>query len=95
MHSEQRRPSKAEFLTAWEAAAQLGVHERTVRRAIARGALPATKHAGVYRIAPEDLGGFRAASAPGQESEPPVPRPPQLRLVALPSPLDPGALPVP
>ncbi|HEU5433707.1 MAG TPA: helix-turn-helix domain-containing protein, partial [Thermomicrobiales bacterium] len=57
--SEQRRPTGAEFLTAWEAAERLGVHERTVRRAIARGALPATKHAGVYRIAPEDLGEFR------------------------------------
>ena len=41
-----------ESLSAREAAAVLGVNERTVRRAIARGALPAAKRAGVYRIAP-------------------------------------------
>ncbi|CAA9562570.1 MAG: hypothetical protein AVDCRST_MAG19-1945 [uncultured Thermomicrobiales bacterium] len=54
-------------LTAREAAARLGVHERTVRRAIARGQLPAAKQAGAFRIAPHDLAGFRpggAASAP-------------------------------
>jgi excisionase family DNA binding protein len=39
-------------LTARDAAAVLGVSERTDRRAIARGELPAAKHAGVYRIAP-------------------------------------------
>ena len=39
-------------LSAREAAARLGVSERTVRRAIARGELPAARHAGVYRIAP-------------------------------------------
>ena len=47
-------------LTAREAAVSLGVSERTIRRAIARGDLPATKHAGVYRIAPDDLARYRA-----------------------------------
>jgi excisionase family DNA binding protein len=42
-------------LSAREAAVVLGVSERTVRRAIARGELSATLHAGVYRIAPDDL----------------------------------------
>ncbi|MBA3414784.1 MAG: tetratricopeptide repeat protein, partial [Chloroflexia bacterium] len=46
-------------LTGREAAAVLGVNERTIRRAIARGALPATKQAGVYRIAPAALACFR------------------------------------
>jgi non-specific serine/threonine protein kinase len=45
-------------LSARDAAALLGISERTVRRAIARGELTATKHAGVYRIAPPDLAGF-------------------------------------
>lgn len=44
-----------EPLTAREAAEALGISERTVRRAIARGTLPATKRAGAYRIAPADL----------------------------------------
>ncbi|MBA3528996.1 MAG: helix-turn-helix domain-containing protein, partial [Propionibacteriaceae bacterium] len=42
-------------LSAREAAASLGVSERTIRRAIARGDLMAVKHAGVFRIASEDL----------------------------------------
>ena len=52
------------FLTAREAAAELGVHERTIRRAIDRGELPAAKHAGIFRIAPRDLARYRA-SLPG------------------------------
>jgi non-specific serine/threonine protein kinase len=47
-------------LSACEAATLLGVSERTVRRAIARGELPAAKRAGVYRIAPADLARYRA-----------------------------------
>src|SRR5262245_32748341 len=47
-------------LSAREAAAVLGVSDRTVRRAIARGDLPATRHAGVYRIAAADLARYRA-----------------------------------
>ncbi|HEY7035457.1 MAG TPA: LuxR C-terminal-related transcriptional regulator [Thermomicrobiales bacterium] len=46
-------------LSARQAAAVLAVNERTVRRAIARGDLPATKHAGFYRIAPADLDRYR------------------------------------
>jgi excisionase family DNA binding protein len=46
-------------LSAREAATTLGVSERTVRRAIARGMLPAAKRAGVYRIALADLARFR------------------------------------
>ncbi len=45
-------------LTA-RAAAATGVNERTIRRAIARGELPATMDAGVYRITPADLARYR------------------------------------
>ena len=47
-------------LTAREAAARLGVNERTIRRAIGRGELPATKHAGVCQVTPQDLARYRA-----------------------------------
>ncbi|MDQ3694774.1 MAG: AAA family ATPase [Chloroflexota bacterium] len=50
-------------LTARAAAAAIGVNERTIRRAIARGELPATKEAGVYRITPADLSRYRARGA--------------------------------
>src|SRR5688572_5185530 len=46
-------------LSAREAAGVLGVSERTVRRAIARGDLPATKCGGVYRLAAADLAAYR------------------------------------
>lgn len=70
-------------LSAREAALALGVSERTIRRAIARGMLPATKHAGIYRIAPDDLARYG-----GQISGPrPLPVPPREPL--------PGALPWP
>jgi excisionase family DNA binding protein len=49
-----------DWLSATAAAALLGVSQRTVRRAIARGDLPAAKHAGIYRIAPVDLARYRA-----------------------------------
>lgn len=49
----------ASLLTAREAASVLGVNERTVRRAIARGDIRAAKRSGVFRIAPDDLAGFR------------------------------------
>jgi len=42
-------------LSAREAASVAGVSERTIRRAIARGELPAGKRAGAYRIAPGDV----------------------------------------
>ncbi len=47
-------------LNAREAAARLGVHERTVRRAIARGEIAAAKRAGIFRIAPDELERYRA-----------------------------------
>ena len=43
------------WLSATAAAARLGVSQRTIRRAIAAGTLPATKRAGTYRIAIDDL----------------------------------------
>jgi non-specific serine/threonine protein kinase len=66
-------------LSAREAAAVLGVSERTVRRAIARGALPATMYAGVYRIALDELSHYQ------QERRSSVP--PANRLHVVPSPL--------
>ena len=41
--------------SAREAAAMLGISERTVRRTIARGELVASKRAGVFRITPDAL----------------------------------------
>ncbi|MBA3276919.1 MAG: helix-turn-helix domain-containing protein [Chloroflexia bacterium] len=51
-------------LTARDAARLLGVNERTVRRAIARGELRATKHAGVFRIERHDLSRYRPRKEP-------------------------------
>ena len=62
------------MLSARDAGAVLGVHERTVRRAIARGELPAVKVGGVFRIAREDLERYRA---PGRITTPPVARRPE------------------
>jgi len=53
-------------LSAREAAAAAGVSERTIRRAIARGELPAGKHAGAYRIAPADVAAWAGAPDTGQ-----------------------------
>jgi predicted ATPase/DNA-binding CsgD family transcriptional regulator len=46
-------------LSANAAASALGLNPRTIRRAIARGELPAIKRAGVYEIAPADLARYR------------------------------------
>jgi excisionase family DNA binding protein len=46
-------------VSAREAAAVLGVSERTIRRAIGRGDLAATKRGGVYRIAPQDIASYQ------------------------------------
>jgi non-specific serine/threonine protein kinase len=59
------------LLSALDAAQFLGVHERTVRRAIARGALPATKRSGIWRIDPDDLDRLRQSAARNAR----VPRP--------------------
>jgi excisionase family DNA binding protein len=66
MHSRQQVPATSPstgYLTARAAAARLGVHERTVRRAVARGDLPATKTSGAFRIALADLAAFQARTA--------------------------------
>ncbi len=47
-------------LSAIEAAGVAGVNERTIRRAISAGQLPATKHRGAFRISPADLAAWRA-----------------------------------
>src|SRR3954452_9154711 len=60
-------------VSAREAAATLGVSERTVRRAISRGELAATKQAGVFRIAPADLARYRARSVSQQRRARPAP----------------------
>ena len=65
-------------LTAVAAAAALGVDERTIRRAIARGELPAARRSGVYAIAPQDLAEHgarrRGAAAPRARPRPSPPR---------------------
>src|SRR4051794_8755049 len=48
------------LLTAKEAARVAGVHERTIRRAIVRGELAATKESRIFQIAPEALAQFQA-----------------------------------
>ena len=65
---------EADSLSASAAAAVLGVHERTVRRAIARGDLPAVKRSGVYRIAPDALDRFRGTDPAAAPSSPSVHR---------------------
>ena len=49
----------AGVLSAREAAAALGVSERTVRRAIQRGELVATKHAGMFQVTPAAIDDYR------------------------------------
>jgi excisionase family DNA binding protein len=46
-------------MSAREAAIAVGVSERTIRRAIQRGDLPAVRHAGVFRISRDDIARFR------------------------------------
>ncbi len=50
-------------LTAREAAACIGVHERTIRRAIGRGELLAAKRAGSFQISLADLERYRGAGS--------------------------------
>lgn len=50
-------------LSAREAAAALGVNERTIRRAIAKGTLVADKLGGAYRIDPAALAEYRVRTA--------------------------------
>src|SRR5215218_2772770 len=81
-------------MSAREAAAALGVHERTLRRAIARGDLPAVKRAGVFRIASADLARYRAQR--GGPVSLPVPAPPApLRTIPSPGQTGPAVPPLP
>jgi excisionase family DNA binding protein len=57
------------LLTAAEAAEVMRCHEKTVRRMIRRGELPAVFFAGRYLIAPDDL-----PTAPRLRLAPPPPR---------------------
>ena len=62
------------YVSAHAAAARLGVSDRTIRRWIASGRLPADKAEGEFRIALEDLDGLTghgaaAAAAPGHEQD--------------------------
>jgi predicted ATPase/DNA-binding CsgD family transcriptional regulator len=54
---EQTVPDRS--LSAREAAAELGVDERTIRRAIGRGDLVASKRGGVFQIVARDLASYR------------------------------------
>jgi len=86
-------------LSAREAAQLLGLSERTVRRAIARGELPAARRAGVYRIAPDDLARYQArrdlpippARSPSRDPSRLIPLPTRVErpAAALPQPLTP------
>jgi predicted ATPase/DNA-binding CsgD family transcriptional regulator len=62
----------ADRLSANAAASALGLNPRTIRRAIARGELPAIKRAGVYEIAPGDLARYRPQR---RSAAPPANRP--------------------
>jgi non-specific serine/threonine protein kinase len=53
--SDRTAMSGIATLTAQEAAAKIGVNERTIRRAIASGALAADKRGGVFAISENDL----------------------------------------
>jgi len=81
-------PEQSELSTS-EAASLLGVTERTVRRAIARGALPAERRGGGYRIQRGDLTRYLAR----QEARAPFQSAPLVELTALDHQLAP--LPVP
>ncbi|MFL5760619.1 MAG: ATP-binding protein [Thermomicrobiales bacterium] len=88
----------ARVLSAVAAADFLGVTDRTIRRAIARGVLPAVKCGGVYQIAPADLMRYQAQHRiPGSHAAS-APRD-RVRLIPFPSshlePSRAGSLPAP
>ncbi len=56
------------WLTTHDAAAQSGVHERTIRRAISRGELTATRHGGRLLIAPHDLHAYAARQGTARQA---------------------------
>ena len=57
-------------LSVAEVAELAGVHEHTVRRAIARGALAAGKPGGQYRIRPEDFEAWCYGPPPDRPARP-------------------------
>jgi non-specific serine/threonine protein kinase len=86
----------ADALSATAAATALGVSQRTIRRAIVRGDLPATKHGGVFQIAPTDLARFqerRSIAVPPYASTSSAPP----RVIPFPAhdPMGPSRLPLP
>jgi non-specific serine/threonine protein kinase len=90
------------FHSVQEAAAMLSVSESTVRRAIARGALPAVKQRQTLQIAPDALARYRAKRGSSQRAGPAsmathVAVPGLPALVSLPrqTPTRHGVLPVP
>jgi excisionase family DNA binding protein len=69
-------------LSARDAAQELGVSERTIRRAIARGELTGAKQGGIFHIAPEALARYRQRYA----RRPTQRRQPRTQLPTLPAP---------
>jgi excisionase family DNA binding protein len=57
------------FLNAHEAASKVGLNERTIRRAIHRGSLKATKRGRQFLVDPSDLAHFQAARSPSLSSK--------------------------
>jgi len=76
---------EARWLSASAAAAALGVHHRTIRRAISRGDLPAVKRGAVFQIAAEDLDVFRTQLRPAPIRDMRISLTPP-RLIPLPDP---------
>lgn len=67
--------SAANLIGTSEAAGRLGVSARTVRRAIARGEIPALRRNGAYCIAPAALEQFRSQAGVMPHLSPIVPQP--------------------
>ncbi len=61
--AEPEPGASSSWLSTSEAAGLLGITPRAVRKAIARGALPAVEVAGRHRITREDVEQYRAARA--------------------------------
>ena len=64
MHDAVEAPAAESWYTAREAARVLGVHERTIRRAIARGDLAASRRNGRFAIASTGLQAFARQNCP-------------------------------